>query len=39
MLLDFVFNRSLPFEELVEHLVGRAREAIKPVRVDAPGAL
>jgi mannose/fructose-specific phosphotransferase system component IIA len=38
MLLDFVFNRALPFEELVEHLVARAREAIKPFRVDAPGA-
>jgi mannose/fructose-specific phosphotransferase system component IIA len=37
MLLDFVFNRSLPFDELVARLVDRAREAIKPVRVDGPG--
>lgn len=37
MLLDFVFSRSLPFDELVARLVERAREAIKPVRVDAPG--
>jgi len=36
MLLDFAFNRTLPFEELVTHLVDRAREGIRPVRVDAP---
>ncbi len=35
MLLDFVFSRALPFDELVERLVERSREAIRPVRVDA----
>lgn len=37
MLLDFVFNRGLPYEELVARLVERGREAIRPVRVDPPG--
>ena len=36
MLLDFSFNRGLPFDELVTHVVERAREGIRPVRVDAP---
>ena len=35
MLLDFVFSRDLPFDELVTRLVDRAREGIRPVRVDA----
>lgn len=35
MLIDFVFSRSHPFDELVERLVERSREAIRPVRVDA----
>jgi mannose/fructose-specific phosphotransferase system component IIA len=35
MLLDFVFSRTYPFDELVERLVERSREAIRPVRVDA----
>lgn len=35
MLIDFVFNRTRPFEELVDRLVERSREAIRPVRVDA----
>ena len=34
MLLDFVFSRTHPFDELVERLVERSREAIRPVRVD-----
>jgi mannose/fructose-specific phosphotransferase system component IIA len=37
MLLDFAFSRELPFEELVTRLVDRAREGIRPVRVDASG--
>ena len=36
MLLDFAFSRSLPFDDLVARLVARARDAIRPVRVDAP---
>jgi mannose/fructose-specific phosphotransferase system component IIA len=39
MLLDFVFNHGIPFGELAERLVERGRDAIKPVRVDAPGVL
>lgn len=39
MLLDFVFNHGLPFDELVERLVERGRDAIKSVRVNVPGAL
>lgn len=35
MLIDFVFSRTHPFDELVERLVERSREAIRPVRVDA----
>jgi mannose/fructose-specific phosphotransferase system component IIA len=30
MLLDFVFNRSEPLEELVPRLVDKGREAIRP---------
>lgn len=30
MLLDFVFHRDLPLDELVEHVVDRGREAIRP---------
>jgi mannose/fructose-specific phosphotransferase system component IIA len=37
MLLDFAFSRELPFEELVTRLVDRAREGIRPVRLDASG--
>lgn len=33
MLLDFVFHRDLPFDELVDRLVERARASIRPVRV------
>jgi N-acetylgalactosamine PTS system EIIA component len=41
MLLDFVFNRELPLDELVERVVGKGRESIQnfplPVRhVDPP---
>ncbi len=36
MLLDFAFSRDLPFDTLVTRLVDRAREGIRPVRVDAP---
>lgn len=36
MLLDFAFSRDLPFDALVTRLVDRAREGIRPVRVDAP---
>lgn len=39
MLLDFVFNHGIPFGELVERLVERGRDAIKRVRVSAPGVL
>ncbi|MDZ7779889.1 MAG: hypothetical protein U5R14_08145 [Gemmatimonadota bacterium] len=34
MLLDFVFNRGLPFEELEQRLVDRGRSAIRPVSAD-----
>ncbi|MEX2467191.1 MAG: hypothetical protein WD995_09785 [Gemmatimonadota bacterium] len=37
ILLDFVFNRTLPFDELVERVVERGRDSIKPVRVTVPG--
>ena len=39
MLLDFVFNRGLPFDELVERLVERSREAIRPVHVGGRGEI
>lgn len=31
MLLDFVFHRDLPLEELVSRLVGKGRESIRPL--------
>jgi len=34
MLLEFVFHRSDPFDELVERLADRGRAAIRPVRMD-----
>lgn len=34
MLLDFVFNRDLPFEELEPRLVEKGRAAVRPVPVD-----
>lgn len=35
MIIDFVFNRARPFDELVGRLVERSRDAIRSVRVDA----
>lgn len=35
MLLDFVFQRTLPFDALVERLVAKSREAIRAVPADA----
>jgi len=37
MLLDFVFSRDVPFEELVDRLVERARASIRPVRIGNGG--
>lgn len=31
ILLDFVFHRDLPFDELVPRLVGKGREGIRPI--------
>jgi len=37
MLLDFVFSRDLPFDELVDRLVERAQASIGAVRIGGGG--